>query len=97
MLMAGGKHNLKASEVVSHVLAVVGNRVNCAQFGMDMTVVLLKDVLQVRAYWAQLRPKTWQGMHAPSYHKPLTLHGEPITLFLTKPFRSSGVSPIFPK
>ena len=57
----GNGHRLKASDVVAHVLSVMGDNFARSCFVADLTSILLKDILQVRKYWCELSQNTWQG------------------------------------
>lgn len=56
-----GGHRLKASDVVAHVLAIMKENFARSCFGIDLTTILLKDILCIRRYWCELTGNAWHG------------------------------------
>jgi len=52
---------LKCSEILKLLLDIVNDDSNCEMFGAELTNVILKDVLSIRASWFTLSASVCQG------------------------------------
>ncbi|XP_067102314.1 serine-protein kinase ATM isoform X1 [Osmerus mordax] len=53
---------LKCSEVLNHVMEVLGVSFSCSAYGEDYSSILLKDFLSVRKYWCELTHQQWHSL-----------------------------------
>ena len=54
---------MKSIVVVSHILDVMKDEFTRSIFGMDLTSILLKDILSNYKHQCELSSKIWHGMH----------------------------------
>ncbi len=62
MFFSGGPR-LRSTDIVQDVLEVLRDEFMCKVFGVGHTNILLKDILCVRKYWAELNSKMWHGKY----------------------------------
>ncbi|KAJ8400321.1 hypothetical protein AAFF_G00397040 [Aldrovandia affinis] len=53
---------LKCTELLSHVVDVIGGSFSCSAYGEDYSSILLKDILSVRKYWCEITQQQWHNL-----------------------------------
>ncbi|KAI1893428.1 hypothetical protein AGOR_G00123620 [Albula goreensis] len=53
---------LKCSELLSHIVDVIGSSFSCSAYGEDYSSILLKDILSVRKYWCEITQQQWHKL-----------------------------------
>ena len=57
----GGCCYLKSSDVLKLLMDILTDDCNCEMFGPELTSVIIKDILSIRASWFSLNASICQG------------------------------------